>query len=111
MEKNTKKRNDKKTKTEIKNDKTTKYGPAITSSPEFVPNPPKRQKRKRLQLRLDKLDRIASGVSDTVDAVLALLVPGHEASAKRKREDRIPLDQTLIAFSVASGIVAAILSI
>ena len=79
--------------------------------PEFVANRPNRQKRKRFQLRLDKLDRIASGLSETVDAVLALLVPGHEAAAKRRREDRIPLDQTLIAFSLASGIVAAILSI
>ena len=78
------------------------------SRTEFVEN---QQKRKRFQLRLDKLDRIASGVSKTVDALLALLVPGHEASAKRRRTDRIPLDQTLIAFSLASGIVAAILSI
>ena len=69
------------------------------------------KKRKKVQPRLDKLVRIASGVPETVDAVLALLVPDHEASAKRRREDRIPLNQTLIAFSLASGIVAAILSI
>ena len=56
--------------------------------PEFVANRPNRQKRKRFQLRLDKLDRIASGLSETVDAVLALLVPGNEATAKRRKEQR-----------------------
>ena len=50
-------------------------------------------------------------MSETVDAVLALIVPGHEASTNKKKKDRIPLDQSLIMFSVAAGIVAAILSI
>ena len=50
-------------------------------------------------------------MSETVDAVLALIVPGHEASTNKKKKDRIPLDQSLIMFSVVTGIVAAILSI
>ena len=47
-------------------------------------------------------------MGETVDAVLALLVPGNEASAKRRREDKIPLDQTVIAFALASAIVVDI---
>ena len=84
------------------------------SNPVYVLNsqkPKHPSKRRRLQPRLYKLSRIASAMSETVDAVLALIVPGHEASIKRRKEDRIPLDQSLLMFSVASGIVAAILSI
>jgi hypothetical protein len=86
------------------------------SNPVYVLNPQKRpSKRRRLQPRLYKVARIASVMSETVDAVLALIVPGHEASTNSRiptrKEDRIPLDQSLIMFSVAAGIVAAILSI
>ena len=80
----------------------------------LILNPQKQKslfRRPRVQPRLYKLSRIASAMSETVDAVLALIVPGHEASIKRRKEDRIPLDQSLIMFSVAAGIVAAILSI
>ena len=67
--------------------------------------------KQRLRFNTNKVKRIASAVSETVDAVFALIVPGHEAAMNRRKDDRIPLDRSLIAFSVASGIVAAILSI
>ena len=84
------------------------------SNPVYISNTKKQKqlsKRPRLQPRLYKIARIAYAMSETVDAVLALIVPGHEASTKRRKEDRIPLDQSLLMFSVAAGIVAAILSI
>ena len=83
------------------------------SNPVYISNTKQQKqlsKRPRLQPRLYKIARIASAMSETVDAVLALIVPGHEASTNKKKKGRIPLDQSLIMFSVAAGIVAAILS-
>ena len=68
-------------------------------------------RRPRFQLRLDKVARIASAMTETVDAVLALTIPGHEEHIKKRKDERLPLDQSLVLFSVTSGIVAAILSL
>lgn len=78
-----------------------------------VPPPKKKGFQKiKLELKMPKsVRRVADSAGETLDAVLALLVPGHEAAMRRRRDrSRMSLDDSIMTLAVSSGIMAAILA-
>ena len=58
--------------------------------------------------------RVADSAGETLDAVLALMVPGHEAAMKRRRDggrNRLSLDDSIMTLVISSSIMAAILAL
>ena len=54
--------------------------------------------------------RVIDSVGETIDAVLSLIVPGHETAMQRRREDKLSLDHSILTLAVSSVIMAAILA-
>lgn len=81
-----------------------------------VPPPKKKGFQKiKLELKMPKsVQRVADSAGETLDAVLALMVPGHEAAMKRRRDgarNRLSLDDSIMTLAISSGIMAAILAL
>ena len=79
--------------------------------------PPKiKRPRKKISLGMPKaIRRVKDSAGETLDAVLALVVPGHEAGMRRRRNKKqrqsmISLDDSILTFAISSGIIAAILA-
>ena len=76
--------------------------------------PPKKKEPSSLTLKLQmpkSIRRVADSAGETLDAVLALVVPGHQAAMRRRRDrNRLSLDDSIMTLAISSGIMAAILA-
>ena len=76
--------------------------------------PPKKKGSAKITLEFEmprSVRRVAESAGETLDAVLALVVPGHEAAMRRRRDrNRLNLDDSIMTLAISSGIMAAILA-
>ena len=77
--------------------------------------PPKKKESSTLTLKFKmpkSVRRVADSAGETLDAVLALVVPGHEVAMRRRdrKRNRLSLDDSIMTLAISSGIMAAILA-